>query len=53
MVKEQIHFQENTQNIYSAQYPLHHVTYPTTKFALSSGLGEDSFTNIYILKVIL
>ena len=37
----------------NAPYPLHHVTYATTKFAMSSGLGEDSFTNIYILKVIL
>ena len=33
-----------TQN--AAQYPLHHVTYSTTKFevATSNGLGEDTFT---------
>ena len=33
-----------TQNI--AQYPLHHVTYSTTKFevATSNGLGGDTFT---------
>ena len=29
-----------------AQYPLHHVTYPATKFevATSKGLGGDAFT---------
>ena len=33
-----------TQNV--AQYPLHHVTYSTTKFevATSNGLGGDTFT---------
>ena len=33
-----------TQNV--AQYPLHHVTYLTTKFevATSNGLGGDIFT---------
>ena len=33
-----------TQNV--AQYPLHHVTYSTTKFeaASSNGLGRDTFT---------
>ena len=50
-----MHLQENsifdldlgvkvTQNV--AQYPLHHVTYSTTKFevATSNGLGGDTFT---------
>ena len=47
-----MHLQENsifdllkvTQNI--AQYPLHYVTYSTTKFevATSNGLGGDTFT---------
>ena len=33
-----------TRNV--AQYPLHHVTYSTTKFevATSNGLGGDTFT---------
>ena len=33
-----------TRNV--AQYPLHHVTYPSTKFevAMSNGLGGDTFT---------
>ena len=33
-----------TQNV--AEYPLHHVTYSTTKFevATSNGLGGDTFT---------
>ena len=33
-----------TQNV--AQYPLHHVTYPATKFevATSKALGGDAFT---------
>ena len=38
-----------TQNV--AQYPLHHVTYPATKFevARSNGLGGDTFTRKYII----
>ena len=34
-----------------AQYPLHRVTYATTKFevATSNGLGEDAFTRKYII----
>ena len=38
-----------TQNV--AQYPLHHVTYPTTKFevARSNRLGGDTFTRKYII----
>ena len=37
-----------TQNV--AQYPLHHVNYPGTKFevAMSKGLGLDAFTRKYI-----
>ena len=38
-----------TQNV--AQYPLHHVTYPATKFevARSNRLGGDTFTRKYII----
>ena len=38
-----------TQNV--AQYPLHHVTYPATKFEVttSNHLGGDSFTRKYII----
>ena len=38
-----------TQN--NAQYPLHHVTYPATKFevAASNCLGGDTFTIKYII----
>ena len=38
-----------TQNV--AQYPLHHVTYPATKFevAMSNRLGGDTFTRNYII----
>ena len=38
-----------TQNV--AQYPLHHVTYPATKFAVarSNLLGGDTFTRKYII----
>ena len=38
-----------TQNV--AQYPLHHVTYPATKFevARSNRLGGDTFTWKYII----
>ena len=34
-----------------AQYPLHHVTYPATKFevATSYPLGGDTFTRKYII----
>ena len=54
------HFQENsifdldlavkvTQNV--AQYPLHQLTYPATKFevATSNSLGGDAFTIKYII----
>ena len=36
---------------YVAQYPLHHVTYPATKFevAMSDRLGGDAFTRIYMI----
>ena len=57
LLNEEKHLQENsifnldlgvkiTQNV--AQYPLHHVTYSTTKFevATSYGLGGDTFTRI-------
>ena len=38
-----------TQNV--AQYPLHHVSYPATKFevARSNRLGGDTFTRKYII----
>ena len=38
-----------TQNV--AKYPLHHVTYPATKFevARSNRLGGDTFTRKYII----
>ena len=38
-----------TRNV--AQYPLHHVTYPATKFeiATSNPLGGDTFTRKYII----
>ena len=55
-----MHLQENTlfdldlgvkvtRNV--AQYPLHHVTYPATKFkvATSNHLGGDTFTRKYII----
>ena len=61
-VWEETHLQENSlymnfdhdlgvnvsQNV--AQYPLHHVTYATTKFevATSNGIG-DTFTQKYII----
>ena len=37
-----------TRNV--AQYPLHHVTYPATKFkvATSNHIGGDTFTRKYI-----
>ena len=54
-----MHLQENSifdldlmvkavQNV--AQYPLHHVTYPATKFevATSNRLGGDTFKRKYI-----
>ena len=42
-------FDKVTQNV--AQYPLHHVTYPATKFevARSNHLGGDTFTRKYII----
>ena len=58
-VKENVHLQENTLfdldlgvkitgNV--AQYPLHHVTYASTKFAVATSkvLG-DAFTRKYII----
>ena len=38
-----------TRNV--AQYPLHHVTYPATKFeaATPNHLGGDTFTRKYII----
>ena len=50
-----MHLQENTLLTFDlgvkvtgnvVQYPLHHVTYPGTKFevATSNGLGGDTFT---------
>ena len=57
---EEKHLQENsifgldlgikvTRNV--PQYPLHHVTYPDTKFevATSNCLGGDTFTRKYII----
>ena len=57
---EEKHLQENsifdldlgvkvTQNV--AQYPLHHVTYPATKFEVtkSNHSGGDTFTRKYII----
>ena len=54
-VKEKMHLQENTlfdldlwvkltRNV--AQFPLHHVTYASTEFEVttSKGLGGDAFT---------
>ena len=59
-VKEEKYLQENSifeldlrvkvaQNV--AKYPLHHVTYPATKFevATSNRLGGDTFTRKYII----
>ena len=57
-LKEEKHLQVNsifdlgvkiTGNV--AQYPLHHVTYPATKFevATSNPLGGDTFTRKYII----
>ena len=55
-LKEEKHLQENSifdlsQNV--AQYPLHHVTYPATKFeaARSNRLGGDTFTRKYIILI--
>ena len=57
---EKMHLKENTffdldlgvkvtRNV--AQYPLHHVTYSATKFAVatSNGLGGYTFTRKYII----
>ena len=59
-LEEEKHLQENslfdldlgvkvTRNV--AQYPLHHVTYPATKFevATSNPLGGNTFTRKYII----
>ena len=37
---------------YVAQYPLHHVAYPATKFevAMSNRLGGDTFTRKYMIR---
>ena len=55
MIMEEMHLKENilfdldfgvwvTRNV--AQYPLHHVTYPDTKFEVASSnfIGRDTFT---------
>ena len=57
MVKRKMHLHENTLLVKVTQNvvlgPLHHVTYAPTEVEVttSKGLGGDTFTRKYILKV--